>query len=277
MKLTVHETLNSPGKGRGTGDDRFGYDEGSGTFWVLDGATDVGDIRVFETQESDAAWIAQTLSLILQDTPYPGGDTARYFETVMSRVREAAHNEARIDIAAAPAELQPIAAGIWAAVADDTLHVVWAGDCVLMIRGPDNVVDVITTEGRPDLETRTAKRLATATADEKRAEMRRIRALQNTTDGYAIFGLRETAASDLDKRDLGIHSGTELIAMSDGLWRLVEPYGLMTPTELYDLIMRDGLSAALKALRDHEGSTAFDPSLRVKSADDACGLYAQVD
>ena len=69
MKISVLETINWPGadltgKRKLTGDDRFGFDETIGTAWVMDGATDLGPFRIFETDESDAAWIAQALTLL---------------------------------------------------------------------------------------------------------------------------------------------------------------------------------------------------------------------
>ncbi len=45
--FSVIEQVNLPG-GTGTGDDRVGFDEARQTAWVIDGATDVSDARLFE-------------------------------------------------------------------------------------------------------------------------------------------------------------------------------------------------------------------------------------
>ncbi len=57
MKLEAVSTVNDPGMPGKTGDDRVGFDAAAGTVWVLDGATDVTDLRPFPACESGAAWI----------------------------------------------------------------------------------------------------------------------------------------------------------------------------------------------------------------------------
>ena len=43
----------------GTGDDRYAFDEAAGWACVIDGATDVGPVRIFSAAESDAARYAE--------------------------------------------------------------------------------------------------------------------------------------------------------------------------------------------------------------------------
>ena len=72
MQLDIISTVNDPGVPGKTGDDRTGFDAAAGTAWVLDGATDVTDLRPFPACESGAAWIAEVLSDRLMQGPEAG-------------------------------------------------------------------------------------------------------------------------------------------------------------------------------------------------------------
>src|SRR5690606_25940251 len=54
----------------GSGDDRYAFDEAGEWACVIDGATDVGPVRVFSRGESDAAYFADVFaSLVMRDPP----------------------------------------------------------------------------------------------------------------------------------------------------------------------------------------------------------------
>tara|TARA_R110000787_G_scaffold16825_4_gene52899 strand:+ start:2562 stop:2984 length:423 start_codon:yes stop_codon:yes gene_type:complete len=107
MQLTILDTVNDPGTPGKTGDDRVGFDASAGTAWVLDGATDVTDLRPFNRAESGAAWIAQALSDRLIIAPHEGETVEAYFEHVLTDVRQRATKETRCRSTACPARRCP--------------------------------------------------------------------------------------------------------------------------------------------------------------------------
>ena len=113
MRLDVVSTVNDPGVPGKTGDDRAGFDAAAGTAWVLDGATDVTDLRPFPACESGAAWIAEALSDRLMQAPQSGETPEAYFASVLADVRQRAEAETRIPLDKLPGEALPIASGIW--------------------------------------------------------------------------------------------------------------------------------------------------------------------
>lgn len=276
MTLTILQSINSPGKGRGTGDDRFGHDGAAGTTWVVDGATDVTDLRLFKSQESDAAWLAEALSGLLMTTAHAGQPVKAYFGAILEKLRETARKASRLDMDSVPPEALPIASGMWMRAGERQTDFAWLGDCMALLRLTSGEVRVIGTEEKADRETETSRRMAAATPEEKRAELRRIRAVQNTAPEHAVFGLSPHAVGNLNTAALPTAQIQQVVLMTDGLWRLVTPYGLMSPDDLMSLIENDGLDAALRRLRDHEASAAMDKSVRFKAADDACAVHARL-
>jgi len=277
MTITILETINSPGKGRGTGDDRHGFDESAGCAWVFDGATDLSDLSLFDGFESDAAWIAETLSRHLSlNAPAPDQSAADYFARVLASLRETAAKQSNIPLVTVPPEALPISSGMWMRVRGGRVEFAWLGDCMALIEAPSGVVEVVGSEEKSDRETQVNRKLATMTPEQKLAELRRIRAVQNTVDEHAIFGLNAAAAGNLNVVSRAVSTGTRITLMTDGLWRLVEPYGTHTPEALAKRIAEQGLSGALETLRKHEASDWRDLTTRHKSADDACAVLVEI-
>ena len=156
MQLTILDTVNDPGTPGKTGDDRVGFDASAGTAWVLDGATDVTNLRPFNRAESGAAWVAQALSDRLIIAPHEGETVEAYFEDVLTDVRQRATKETRLPLDSLPGEALPIASGIWMHLEDDTATFAWLGDCMgFHQRG--SVVTVIGSPDKADDETDVAR------------------------------------------------------------------------------------------------------------------------
>lgn len=271
--MDILESVNSPGKGQGTGDDRFGHDEAEGTAWVIDGATDLGPARLFTQEESDAAWIAEALSQRLIRTPPGPMDVRAYFADVLTDLRAKAMKAARMDLAHAPKESLPIASGLWVRLRAGTAEFAWLGDCMGLIRPPGGRVEVIGTPDKADLETGRSRAFAQASREDKLAELRRIRAVQNTDPGALIFGTDPRAVANLQTAGRPAPAGTDIVLMSDGLWRLIAPYGETDADGLMALIDAGGVSGAVSALRAFEARPGRDTTSRFKAADDACAVW----
>ena len=278
MTINILETINSPGKGRGTGDDRYGFDEGAGAAWVFDGATDLTDLRLFDGFEADAAWIAETLSRHLSlNAPAPDQSAADYFAAVLSDLRETAAKQSKIPLERVPPEALPIASGMWMRHRGGRVEFAWLGDCMALIEAPSGAVEVVGSEEKSDRETEVNRKMARMTPEEKLAELRRIRAIQNTVDEHAIFGMNPAASGNLNVVSRAVSSGAHITLMTDGLWRLIDPYATHTPGTLAGLISEAGLSGAIEALRGHEASDGRDLTTRHKSADDACAVLLKME
>ncbi|MFC6199299.1 protein phosphatase 2C domain-containing protein [Ponticaulis profundi] len=279
MSLAILETLNWPGSGidgkpkRGTGDDRFGFDEAAGTAWVLDGATDVGPYRLFRREESDAAWYAEQLNrALIQRAPASFDSLEHLFRDAILAVRRKAEKASRVDLTKADKSAMPIASGIWFWNDGETATIVRMGDCGAILRTPDGNVSTVLHEEQHGRESETSKELNALSDDEKMNGLRRIRAQQNTLQNYPIFGLNPDIASHLNVTSFPNMPDTHVLLMSDGLYRLVDVYALYTPESLIERAIETGVEALAKEMRTHERKAQHDASIRIKSADDACAI-----
>jgi hypothetical protein len=87
-----------------------------------------------------------------------------------------------------------------------------------------------------------------------------------------VLGVRPQGPFAVRERAFDLGPGSTVVAMTDGFWRLVDPYGVMTAEQLLDACRRDGLQAVLAQLRAVEQGTAGAASLAVKRADDASAV-----
>ena len=71
--------------------------------------------------------------------------------------------------------------------------------------------------------------------------------------------------------------GSALLVMTDGFYRLVEPYGLYADGELAARCRLLGLDAMLGELRSYEDRTFGTAALAVKRADDASAVLWEMD
>jgi hypothetical protein len=71
--------------------------------------------------------------------------------------------------------------------------------------------------------------------------------------------------------------GSVLLVMTDGFYRLVEPYGLHTDASLAQACVREGLDAMLARLRAHEHAAGAGTATVVKPADDASAVAWRFD
>ncbi|MAP96352.1 MAG: hypothetical protein CMK07_15515 [Ponticaulis sp.] len=282
LRISILETINWPGadltgKRKLTGDDRFGFDETIGTAWVMDGATDLGPFRIFETDESDAAWIAQALTdALMFSPPAPDEDITPYFSRVLKDVRDKAEQASRVEIDAAPKSVWPIASGMWMRFRDGKTEFAWLGDCVALILPPEAPLEILTKHDQSDLETRTSRELNAMAPEDRLEGLRKIRETQNTEPDHALFGLSPHAVDNLEiaVRDLPV--GTTVFLMSDGLWRVVDPYQMMTADEMMTTVLDYGLVPLMRQMRAFENGDDQDASTRIKKTDDASGVLLRV-
>lgn len=281
MSLTILETINWPGEGltartkKVTGDDRFGFDESSGTAWVMDGATDLGPFRIFERKESDAAWMAEAINreLIAKS---PSGDVRTYFSEILGSVRKRAAKETRVALDTAPRSVWPIASGMWMWNDGMTTHFARLGDCVALIKPAEGPVEVLTNHAQSELESRTSRELNAMSPENRIKGLQDIRAAQNTEPNYALFGLSEHAVDNLHIETRSLPEDSHVLIMSDGLWRVVDPYAMMNADEMMDFVLAEGVEAMARKMRLFERAGSQDAAARIKKTDDACGVLTKI-
>src|SRR5215510_10928110 len=78
----------------GSGDDRYVFDEAAGWACVIDGATDVGPVRIFGRAESDAARFAELFAAELLVTTAGNDSPQAYITRFIPRLRAVVEKEA---------------------------------------------------------------------------------------------------------------------------------------------------------------------------------------
>lgn len=287
--LTFLDAVNVP-SGSGTGDDRYGFDEVQGTAWVIDGATDVGTRRLFPDigeqadapnfgWESDAAWYADHLSERFLKPPQPHQSARAYLEDVIADMERRARREAVVPINDQPRHNLPSAGGIWMRRQEDKLEFATLGDCVAIAHTGGHAqfigqLDLIRAEhalNRKQLAEPAGKAGGYANAREARNRM-------NADGAHFVFSLHPEAAAHADVTQIRMHGETRVLLMSDGFFRLVEPYGLFDIDTLMDRALEDDALPELMAqLRAAEQNPEDDVRMgRLKTLDDACAVLVEI-
>ncbi len=278
------DAVNFPATGK-TGDDRYGFDESAGTGWVVDGATDVGTRRVFPDQvesdtgatfyESDAAWYAETLSERFTQPPQPGESAKAYLEHVIRDIAARADADAIVPLADEPRHNMPSAGGIWARRDGDAVEFAMLGDCMGIIRtggrtrliGNLAAVQAEHALNRDQLKRPEGKAGGYASAREDRNKI-------NLPGEHFVFSVHPEAAAHAMVERVRLDGDGHILLMSDGFFRLIEPYKKYDVDGLMDAAMKDeDLLDLMGELRAQETNPDDDARLgRLKMRDDACAL-----
>ena len=265
------------GMKRGTGDDRYVFDEAAGWACVIDGATDVGPVRIFKKQESDAAWYAEMFAGELLATPI-GSDEApkEFFPRFARRLQEQAAAASRVALDDAPRSSLPTAAAIWVRARGGVIEGATLGDAIGIVARPDGGVELIGDTGKPDEENVRAREVMKMTEADRRKWLQDTRELHNRADGYWVFGVQPEAADHIQHKRIDGPPGTRALIMTDGFYRLVSPYREYTDAELLNVANDKGLGFLLDKLRGLESSPEDDAAIgRFKTSDDATALLIE--
>lgn len=270
----IVDAVNSPGSAGKTGDDRYGYDDGAGTAWVLDGATDATPLQPFPGAESGAAWFADTLSShLIGHAPKEGEAAEAYFKRILELVRACAEAESDTPLDALPPAAWPIASGIWLRRLGEAAELCWLGDCMALDLisggeyGPVGASEQESEENREVLK-RSEEEIWNAVREARQAAFEAER---------PIFSLRPHVITGLNRVTLPASPRTQLLLMSDGFYRLIHPYGLYDGPGLANAVRTRGLGELVSELRQHETGLSRQAIGRVKRADDACALWLSFD
>jgi hypothetical protein len=265
------------GMKKGGGDDRYVFDEAAGWACVIDGATDVGPVRIFAKGESDAARFAELFAAELLKQPAGAAETPQaYFSRFIPRLRAAVEKELRLPLKDAPLASYPTAAATWMRVRDGKIETATLGDTVAIVRSPKGAISALGETGKPAEEQARAKKVMTMTPEQRLKWLQDVRAIHNTEQGYWVFGVQPEAAAHIVHQSAEAPPGARVLLMTDGFYRLVSPYGRYDDASLMDAVLDKGLGVVLAELRGMEASPEDDARIgRFKTSDDATALLLE--
>jgi hypothetical protein len=282
--MKVIDSICAPGSAlagglkKGAGDDRFAFDEAAGWAAVIDGATDVGPIRLYPKAESDAAHYAELFAATLLAQPAGPAETPQaYFTRLVVALRDASARDARVTLTDAPPASLPTAAAVWVRIRSGQVEGASLGDAIAIVRNPDGAVSVIGDAGKPADEQVRARKVMALPVGDRRKWLADARASQNRAGGYWIFGVQPEAAAHIRYQSIPAVAGARILLMSDGFYRLVSPYGVYDDRRLIEAAMSQGVGKLFNALRKLESDPGQDASIgRFKTSDDATALLIEV-
>jgi hypothetical protein len=262
----------------GAGDDRYVFDEAAGWACVIDGATDVGSVRIFGRGESDAARFAELFAAELLAAPAAAGESPQaYLTRFLPRLRAAVEKEAKIPLKDAPLASYPTAAATWVRIGNGKAEGVTLGDSIAIVREPSGRTTVFGEASKPAEEQARAKKVMEMAPEGRIKWLQGVRAMHNTEDGYWVFGVQMEAAAHAVYQTAVAPPGTRILIMTDGFYRLVSPYGRYTDAALIEAAGSMGLGPLMQELRGLESNPADDAKLgRFKTSDDATALLLEV-
>lgn len=268
----------SGGLKTGTGDDRYAFDEAGGWACVIDGATDVGPIRIFSAAESDAARYAEIFAAeIVRGPADPREIPQAWFARLLPRIRAAVEREVKVPLKDAPASCLPTAAATWVRARRGKLEGATLGDSIAIVKSPDGVVTVFGESHKAADEQGRARDAMKLTPEERLKWLQDVRGIHNTPRGYWVFGVQPEAADHIVHQTCDAPPGTKALVMTDGFYRLVSPYGRYTDEQLIDAAIARGLGELMRELRGMEASSDDDATIgRLKTSDDATALLIEV-
>jgi len=262
----------------GAGDDRYVFDEAAGWACVIDGATDVGPVRIFSRGESDAARFAELFAAELLAAPAAANESPQaYITRFLPRLRAAAEKEAKFPLKDAPLASYPTAAATWVRIEGGKVEGATLGDSIAIIRDPAGRITVFGEASKPAEEQTRAKKVMEMSPEGRLKWLQDVRAIHNTEDGYWVFGVQPEAAAHAAYQTADAPPGTRILAMTDGFYRLVSPYGRYTDAALIEAVNAKGLGPLMQELRGLESNPEDDAKVgRFKTSDDATALLLEV-
>lgn len=279
LRFKQLDSLSLPGNPEKPNEDSFRCTQNAAC--VFDGATGLG-ARLMPGS-SDAQWLANFAAR--RFCAHAERDDGAIRDWLLSTASEAANSFVALRLRA-PAENYeiPHASGVMAALDGELLHVLWFGDCALLLRDHSGKFSLFgdtlakRESERARVERLKSKRPASPTGvrDEFLPALRASRNLVNTGDEW-LFAPDPACAEHAKSAEALIAPDSLLVLASDGFLALASDYQRYTPEELLSAVQSEGLQKLGEELRAIERA---DPDglvfPRFKSSDDATALLLRV-
>ena len=247
---------------------------------VIDGGTSVAERDYLDPVHGDVTWFVHAFTSALEQELAPGRSQHECVHAAVDLVR--ARFEQMLEQGEMPLHAWPIAALTWLRINEQaggqraTLYSL--GDCKSLLRtAAGDCVDLDPFVNPQDavLQAEIAKLRAAGFIDpEQRRErmlpmLRARREFQNEQTAPTVLCLRPNGAFQARVQSVDLEPGSSLLTMTDGFYRMVDPYGCYTDGELVDACLEQGLAAMLDELRTYEAVAGGTGARAVKAADDA--------
>jgi hypothetical protein len=253
---------------------------------VLDGGSSVAQQDYICRAAGDVAWFVRCFCTAFGKALAGHGAQEQLVRTALETVR--AEFRERTAGAAVPVYAWPIAAMTWIRIlpgrgASD-LILYCLGDCKTLLLRPDGSVEDLDPWVNPQeaiLQDAIAALAHEGVSDPAaRRErllpmLRRRREEQNTALSPGALCLAPAGPFAARRYAVRAEPGAALLCMTDGFYRLVDPYGLHTDASLAQACRREGLDSLLASLRRHEHAAGSGTGMAVKQADDASAVIWQ--
>jgi hypothetical protein len=251
--------------------------------WVIDGATGLGDEKLLPGM-SDAAWLVQRVDAFLR--AHADDDTLGLTDLFAGAIEDVrmAYGRSKLRDAKVRYEL-PSAGIIFVRCATACLEYARLGDCTGVLALDSVTVSTGHSQLR-NLDEQVLQKMRalqqTAVRDHSglnwaiREDLRVNRNLTNVVGGYWVLGIEPEAAKHLETKALPLEGPATVLLMSDGFYRAVDTFQLVTEDRIIARAEHEGLAAILAEVRCIEER---DPECiqypRFKLKDDATALLVK--
>lgn len=246
---------------------------------VVDGATSVADADYVDPRQGDVAWFVQAFAAALAQAIAPDVTQGSAVRIAADAVRQAW--QAQAGAAAVPLYAHPLAALTWIRIQEHDDHLALSlyclGDCKAFALDADGAVHDLDPYVNPHEAVLQEAMASLGLANVSDPVLRRARLLpmlrarrefQHGAAAPDVLCLAPQGAFKAREYRLRLARDASVLAMTDGFYRLVDPYGLHSIEQLAQRCRSEGLAVLMDELRAFETARAGGTSA-VKSADDA--------
>ena len=257
----------------------------TGAAWILDGATGVSPQRLFPGP-SDPAWFAAAADALLAHLTRENDDGMALLRRLVAELHDGCAAAALAPLADTEIEL-PSASLAVAQLVGGEIDLLMLGDCKLLLRQQDGRVEAFDQSSVAPFDSKLVEALRALRADGETALseitprltplIRENRLWKNRPGGYGVLTADPTCFAFAETTRRPAAATTHLLLATDGFYRLVDTYHMLTAGELMQAALERGLAPLHAELRRLEGS---DPEClafpRVKVRDDATAMLVSV-
>ena len=253
--------------------------------WVLDGATGLSPQRLFPGP-SDPAWFAAAADALLARLTGERDDSATLLRSLVTALRDACAAAALVPLADTDIEL-PSASLAAAQFVGREIELIMLGDCKLLLRQADGQVEAFdqSSVAHFDAKVVAALRAIQAGGETALSEItplltpliRENRQWKNRPGGYGVLTADPACLVFAETARRPAADATHLLLATDGFYRLVDTYAMLTAGELMLAALERGLAplyAELRRLEDGDPECLAFP--RLKARDDATAVLVGV-
>jgi hypothetical protein len=257
----------------------------TGAAWILDGATGLSPQRLFPGP-SDPAWFAATADALLARLTRESDDSTTLLRRLVAELHDACAAAALVLLADTDIELPSASLAVAQLVGGD-IELLMLGDCKLLLRQNDGRVEAFDQSSVTPFDAKVVAALRAVQAGGE-TELSRItprltalirenRLWKNRPGGYGVLTADPACLAFAETARRPAAAVTHLLLATDGFYRLVDTYGMVTAGELMQAALERGLAplyAALRRLEDADPECLAFP--RLKARDDATAMLVGV-